>query len=125
MLKFQEPIRKTAAQVEVEHPMDDGDRFKVDDVEFRVLHTPGHTAGSLSLWHEEEGVLIAGDALEYRRGRLALPSRLFTADMVQATASIRRLAALEVNILLLSHFPPVTEGASALLRTLAASFDTQ
>ena len=92
---------------------------------WQVLHTPGHTAGSLSLWHEEEGVLIAGDALEYRRGRLALPSRLFTADMAQAKASIRRLAALEVRVLLLSHFPPVTEGASALLRTLASSFDTQ
>jgi len=92
---------------------------------WQVLHTPGHTVGSLSLWHEEEGVLIAGDALEYRRGRLALPSRLFTADMAQAKASIRRLAALEVDILLLSHFPPVTEGTRALLRTLAASFDTQ
>ncbi len=91
---------------------------------WQVLHTPGHTAGSLSLWHQEEGVLIAGDALEYRRGRLALPSRLFTADMAEAKASIRRLAALDVKTLLLSHFPPVTDRASVLLRALAASLDT-
>jgi glyoxylase-like metal-dependent hydrolase (beta-lactamase superfamily II) len=31
--------------------------------EFHVLHTPGHTQGSISLWIPSEGKLVAGDTL--------------------------------------------------------------
>jgi glyoxylase-like metal-dependent hydrolase (beta-lactamase superfamily II) len=32
-------------------------------MEFEVLHTPGHTPGSISLYSEKEGVVFVGDAL--------------------------------------------------------------
>ena len=102
--------------------LEDGDSLPGLDG-WQVLHTPGHTPGSISLWHAERGVLIAGDALELRRGRLAPPSRLFTADMAQAKASIGRLAELDIKTLCLSHFPPVSDGATTLLRALARSFE--
>ena len=41
----------------------DGDRLVVGGAEFHVLHTPGHTPGSISLWLPQEGKLIAGDTL--------------------------------------------------------------
>ena len=31
--------------------------------EFHVLHTPGHTQGSISLWIPSENKLVAGDTL--------------------------------------------------------------
>jgi glyoxylase-like metal-dependent hydrolase (beta-lactamase superfamily II) len=89
--------------------------------DWQVLHTPGHTPGSICLWRSKDGVLVAGDALEYRRGRLTQPSRLFTADMDQAKASIARLARLDVNVLCLSHFSPLTDAVGILMRALASS----
>jgi glyoxylase-like metal-dependent hydrolase (beta-lactamase superfamily II) len=41
----------------------DGDRLVVGAMEFHVLHTPGHTPGSISLWLPQERKLIAGDTL--------------------------------------------------------------
>ena len=41
----------------------DGDVLSLGPAEFRVLHTPGHTQGSISLWIPAENKLIAGDTL--------------------------------------------------------------
>ena len=41
----------------------DGDVLTLGPAEFRVLHTPGHTQGSISLWIPAENKLIAGDTL--------------------------------------------------------------
>jgi len=41
----------------------DGDRLVVGASEFHVLHTPGHTQGSISLWIPGEGKVVAGDTL--------------------------------------------------------------
>lgn len=41
----------------------DGDEIRVGDIRIRVLHTPGHTPGSISLYIEEEGVVFTGDTL--------------------------------------------------------------
>ena len=49
--------------VEIDVPARDGDRLVVGAREFHVLHTPGHTPGSISLWIPAEGVLVAGDTL--------------------------------------------------------------
>ena len=89
---------------------------------WQVLHTPGHTPGSICLWHSGEGVLIVGDAMQCRWRCPGLPSRTFTVDMAQAKASIRRLAGLDVGVLCFSHFPPIGREAPALLQRLAASF---
>jgi glyoxylase-like metal-dependent hydrolase (beta-lactamase superfamily II) len=50
-------------QVEIDVPAKDGDRLLVGATEFHVLHTPGHTQGSISLWIPQEGKLVAGDTL--------------------------------------------------------------
>jgi glyoxylase-like metal-dependent hydrolase (beta-lactamase superfamily II) len=41
----------------------DGAKLVVGATEFHVLHTPGHTQGSISLWIPAEGKLVAGDTL--------------------------------------------------------------
>jgi glyoxylase-like metal-dependent hydrolase (beta-lactamase superfamily II) len=53
-----------------EHPgaepdiqMDEGGIFEVADAALEVLHTPGHTPGSVSLYCEELAVVFSGDAL--------------------------------------------------------------
>lgn len=41
----------------------DGDALQLNGTEFHILHTPGHTPGSLSIWIPAVGKLVAGDTL--------------------------------------------------------------
>lgn len=53
----------TPAAVAIDADARDGDKLVVGTAEFLVLHTPGHTQGSISLWIPSEGKLVAGDTL--------------------------------------------------------------
>lgn len=65
--------------------LDDGDVIHVGDLQFKVIHTPGHTTGSISLYCEEEKMVFSGDTL-FRGswGRTDLP----TSDIEQIMDSI-------------------------------------
>jgi glyoxylase-like metal-dependent hydrolase (beta-lactamase superfamily II) len=45
--------------------LEEGEQVQVGSLRFTVLHTPGHSPGSVSLWCESEAVLFSGDALFY------------------------------------------------------------
>jgi glyoxylase-like metal-dependent hydrolase (beta-lactamase superfamily II) len=53
----------TPESVEIDAPLNDGATLQLGQTEFHVLHTPGHTQGSISLWIPSEGKLVAGDTL--------------------------------------------------------------
>jgi len=58
--------------------LNDGDLIHVGDLEFEIIHTPGHTSGSISLYCKEENMLFSGDTL-FRGawGRVDLPTSSF------------------------------------------------
>lgn len=87
----------------------------------RVVHTPGHTPGSICLFAERLRLLFTGDVLQVIRGRLTYASALFSHDHAGARASVERLAALDVATIALSHYPPWTDDANRALRELAAA----
>ncbi|HWB85299.1 MAG TPA: MBL fold metallo-hydrolase [Bryobacteraceae bacterium] len=53
----------TPDAVEIDNAANEGDRLLIGSTEFHVLHTPGHTQGSISLWIPSERKLVAGDTL--------------------------------------------------------------
>ena len=53
----------TPQGTEIDAPARDGDTLTLGPTPFHVLHTPGHTQGSISLWIPAENKLIAGDTL--------------------------------------------------------------
>ncbi len=56
----------------------DGDRIKIGRLEFQVIHTPGHTNGSISLYSKNEQALFTGDTLFAGSiGRTDLPNSSF------------------------------------------------
>lgn len=71
--------------IEEDARLDDGDILHVGKLEFKVIHTPGHTIGSICLYCEEEKLLFSGDTL-FRGswGRTDLP----TSSMEQIIDSI-------------------------------------
>lgn len=86
----------------------------------RIVATPGHTAGHISVFDEDTGVLVAGDALT-NEGELAGSNPEFTEDEAAATASVRKMAALAPRTILVGHGDPVTDDATATLQELASS----
>jgi glyoxylase-like metal-dependent hydrolase (beta-lactamase superfamily II) len=71
--------------------VEEGDLIAVGSGQLSVLHTPGHTIGSICLYDEEGHKLIAGDTLFFGAiGRTDLP----TGDAVQQRKSLRKLALL-------------------------------
>lgn len=85
-----------------------------------VLHTPGHTPGSICLYSRERRLVIVGDMLQRMRGQLTYPNHVFTDDMGLARRSIARLAELDIDTILFSHYPALRGGARDALRRLAS-----
>ena len=98
-------------------PLEDGELLPMLGG-LRVLHTPGHTPGSICLYSPKYRFVIVGDTLQRIKGRLTLPNYFFTDDMAQARRSIARVADLDVETILFSHYPPYREDARAALRAL-------
>jgi len=99
-------------------PLRDGDVLPVLGG-LEVIHTPGHTPGSVCLYARGPRILFTGDVLQVRFGKLAFASPIFSHDHAQARASVQRLTHLDVDIIAFSHYRPVREGASAALAGLA------
>jgi glyoxylase-like metal-dependent hydrolase (beta-lactamase superfamily II) len=86
----------------------------------RVVHTPGHTPGSICLYSESQRLAIVGDILQRMRGVVTYPHHIFTDDMDLARRSIARLAELDIETICFAHYPALREGARDALRKLAS-----
>ena len=85
----------------------------------RVIHTPGHTPGSVCLYAEREGIVFVGDALwSDDDGSLHPPNPYWSEDLPSARRSLDTLAGLRLDRILLAHRPPL-ERAERALRELA------
>jgi glyoxylase-like metal-dependent hydrolase (beta-lactamase superfamily II) len=84
-----------------------------------VIHTPGHTPGSVCLYGRRDRVLFVGDTLQRRFGRVSYASALYSDDVTAARRAVQRLASLDVDSIVFSHYPPLQEGASETLESLA------
>ena len=85
----------------------------------RVVHTPGHTPGSICLYLERDRILFTGDVLQVVRGRLTFASAFFSHDHAAARASVERLTALDVDAIAMSHYPPWRDRPNDALQELA------
>ena len=102
---------------------------------WRWIHTPGHTPGHVSLFRDEDRVLIAGDAfvttrqesvfsIVTQRVELNGPPRYYTSDWEAAKLSVQRLADLEPAVYATGHGLPLSgPEATEALHNLAFDFD--
>ena len=69
-------------ELEADSRVDDGDLIHVGEIQFKVIATPGHTKGSLSLYCEKERLIFTGDTLfSGTWGRTDLPTGSFVEIM--------------------------------------------
>ena len=84
----------------------------------KVIHTPGRTPGSISLYSAQNRLLIVGDALVKRRRSPQLPLKMVSTNPRQAIDSVREMVELDFDILCFGHGRPLTEGARTKLLEL-------
>ncbi len=82
-------IGKEGLTIETDARVDDNDLIHLGDLEFKVIHTPGHTSGGSCLYSEEEKLLFSGDTL-FRGtwGRTDVPTGDFEAVISSITKKL-------------------------------------
>ena len=103
--------------VAVDRELSDGDEIDALDG-IRVVHTPGHTPGSICLYSPKRRLLFTGDAVANNFG-LRPPMGWYTEDMARAKESIRKLAALDFEAAFFGHGRPIDKDAALRFRRLA------
>lgn len=83
-INLSEITENETIELSADSRVDDGDLIHVGDIEFKVIHTPGHTGGSSSLYCEKEGLVFTGDTM-FRGawGRTDLPTSSFE-DIIES-----------------------------------------
>jgi glyoxylase-like metal-dependent hydrolase (beta-lactamase superfamily II) len=102
---------------------------------WRWIHTPGHTAGHISLFRDADRILIAGDAFTTVKQESAFavltqykkvhgPPAYYTTDWYSAWESVKRLEALKPYAAITGHgFPMCGNKLARQLKALARKFD--
>ena len=98
-------------------PLAEGDRVG----ELRVLHTPGHTPGHISLLHEAASVLFIGDLVGSMDGAVVFGPSAFTADPNMSRRSLQRMVGLAPERILFSHGGELSHPGQAIGDLLSQS----
>lgn len=80
----------------------DGHVFDLGRRTLRVIHTPGHTWGSVCIFDEKTGTLFTGDNVQGMATALTEPA---AANVSTYLASMEKLAALPVTKICTGHMP--------------------
>jgi hydroxyacylglutathione hydrolase len=94
----------------VDRALKDGDEV----AGFKVIFSPGHSAGHVVFWRESDGVLILGDVLNNMDILTAIPGLRLPKDFVTPDPDTNRhsakaLAALEPKLVLFGHGAPLRD----------------
>jgi glyoxylase-like metal-dependent hydrolase (beta-lactamase superfamily II) len=99
--------RAEAARAVPDVRVEDGETLFVGSLRLRCVHAPGHTAGHLCIYLEDERALFAGDnVLGVGTAAIAPPPH---GDMAEYIRSLRKMQLLEAEVLYPGHGPPVKE----------------
>ena len=107
----------SAAPVRVDREL--GDDEHLEELGARVIHTPGHTDGSISFLFEEAGVLFTGDVATQQQGQVVLGP--FDNDRPTARQSFRKFADITVDTVCFGHGQPLVGDETNKLKAAAAA----
>ncbi len=105
---------KAFEPVEVGEELSDGQLLPVAGG-LRVVHTPGHTPGHVSLLHEPDGLLITGDAV-FNVLRLRWPVKALCSDIRLTQRTADRLGELDYAVAAFTHGPHLERNAREQVR---------
>lgn len=99
----------------VDIKLKDGDIIEMGSRKLKIIHTPGHTAGSICLYDERDKILFTGDTLfSDGVGRTDLPG----GDEEKMVESLEKISKLKVQKMLPGHGDPVLENAEKVIEDI-------
>ncbi len=105
----------------VTRKLKEGDVLPMGTMELKVIHTPGHTPGSICLYDEKSGTLFSGDTVFADGfGRYDLPG----GDKASLKASLEKLSKLKINRLFPGHGQPVLSNGGASVQKALKLLDS-
>ena len=115
-----EKFGSTARVMTVDKVIKEGQVFSTKNFNFHVIHTPGHTPGSICLYDPEHKMLISGDTLMSNGvGRVDLPN----SDRTLMIESLKKISELSINYLFPGHGPPRIGGIDFYVKQLINSME--
>jgi glyoxylase-like metal-dependent hydrolase (beta-lactamase superfamily II) len=100
-IDHEEFLELAGADTPVEHRLVDGDKIDLGHLEFEVIHTPGHSNGSIALFEPSQGLLLVSDSVQ---GNGTTDTEVpMIVDLPAYRRSMRRLAELDVSLLVAAH----------------------
>lgn len=115
MIRSQYAIPDGYFTTKVHKKLEGGEDLSLGGLRFRVIHLPGHSAGSIGLFNEEHRMLMSGDTI-YADGAIGRYD-LFSADPGALKLSLGIIAELNVEILLPCHNRIVRRGAGPMVQS--------
>jgi len=107
-------------EVVIAEEFDDGDILPIAGG-LRVVHTPGHTPGHVSLLHETSEVLVTGDSIWNTRGKTGWGIKFFCHDIALSQKTAHVLGELDYKVAAFTHGPHVADQARERVRGFLAS----
>ena len=102
-----------APPAKVDEELEDGDEIDIDGGG-KIVHVPGHTAGSIALYLPKRRVLFTGDAAAGVGGVPIVG--VFNVDPEETRRSFARLAELDFEVACFGHGPPLDRNAALAFR---------
>ena len=120
-----EALRKEYGSIEVEPINVDEEVSDCDMIgSLKVIHTPGHTPGHISLYYEKDKLLLGADSIYkhvFGAEGMYISAPQVSIDPVTAIVSAQRLSKVNFDKLLMAHQDsPILEGAREAVETLVA-----
>ena len=101
LCQMQYGLKPGAFSFQVNRKLNGDESLNLGDMAWEVIHIPGHSQGSIALYHRSKKILIPGDVVyaDYAIGRFDL----YGANASELKKSLLRLAEIEVDVLLPGH----------------------
>jgi len=93
----------------------DGEKIRADNLILEVIHTPGHTPGSICLYEPKDKILFSGDTVfSSTAGR----TDLLGSNETELKNSLKLLSKLDINTILPGHGSLVLGDGNAVIKKL-------
>ena len=118
---FIEPfLGSKCSPIKISKEVTGGSVIQVGTFSFVVLHTPGHTYGSISLWDKEKQILVSGDTV-FPQGSFGRTD-LLSGSSKDLISSLKQLSELDAKILLPGHMPPLISASDSTKNSIKRSY---
>ncbi|MEM2925680.1 MAG: MBL fold metallo-hydrolase [Methanocellales archaeon] len=101
--------------IKADFRLKEGDKIDLGGIYLEVLHTPGHTPGSICLYERKTKSLFSGDTV-FPQGNIGRTD-LRGGDLDKLVKSIKRLTELEVEVLYPGHMEVTSCNVNAQIKS--------